>query len=60
MFSSPWIDVYVYRSLTVGLNEEVVLKKAIDKSISHKHPTFDIPTDAGNMHPERRHVIPSI
>ena len=51
--------MYVYRSPKVELNE-VMLKKAIDKSISHQHPAFDAPTDAGNMHPKRRHVIPSI
>ena len=39
---------------------EVVLKKAIDQSISQQQPAFDDPTDAGNMHPERRHVIPLI
>ena len=51
--------MYVYRSLKVGLNE-VVLKKAIDKSISHQHPIFDTPTDTRNMHPERCHLISSI
>ena len=51
--------MYVYRSLKVGLNE-VVLKKAIDKSISHQHAAFNARTDAGNMHPGRRNVIPLI
>ena len=51
--------MYVNHSLKVSLNE-VVLKKAIDKSINHQHPTLETPTNAGNMHPERRHVIPSI
>ena len=51
--------MYVYRSLKVSLNE-VMLKKAIDKSISHQHPTFNTPMDSGDTHPEIPHVIPSI